>query len=670
MEPSTIDSKVYEEIDMPVGGIANFYFSDIDERDDDDNNVDDFVYGPQGGLHDLKPVAEKLASFGRFGDDNIAHVETGEFIVPTNVQEENPELMEKLRNAIEAYGVSADRYVVGSQDNMINPVTGQPEFFKIFKKIFKKVTKAVKGVVEGVKKVVKKIGKVLKPIAGTIATVALTPVVGPIAAGAIGGGIQGLVDGKGVKGALKGALVGGVTAGIFSGVKGAYNSIKNPNVSLGQGFMSGVRDGFGSTQVMNSFAEKIMPNVPTSGERLMMIANPGMTTQQAEGITSYMNEYRSGDAFKTLDPNAQKAAEKLAMQDALKSVNYAAPTSIENMSSVELSKLMANNPKAYEAYKQKMKIYEELGTAVTPEQVMKEAIQQTGVSTGGIQTLDPNLGQESFLRNADGSFKVGKAALISAAALPVAGAAMGAFDPIPAEELPEDAMYDDVTEEEIEEVSVGTPEEEEYTDATGVYNPPGDGVGQPTGGDSSGYSPLIPFVGQPGSQPQYVDYGGTSVQPNVAYNPDLMGSFNNSVYYPSQYQTIPGYNPQITGMSPAPFYGFDEYGRPIYSYYGTPDVRSANFVPDSAPNDRQFVCTEDVRTAAVGGPMTMQNFPRRSGMIEGRGTETSDDIPAMLSDGEFVMTARAVRGAGGGDRQQGFRKMYDIMRAFEGGVVT
>ena len=71
--------------------------------------------------------------------------------------------------------------------------------------------------------------------------------------------------------------------------------------------------------------------------------------------------------------------------------------------------------------------------------------------------------------------------------------------------------------------------------------------------------------------------------------------------------------------------------------------------------------------AAKGGAM---EFPRREGYIAGPGTETSDDIPAMLSDGEFVMTARAVRGAGDGSREKGVEKMYDIMRAFEGGVVA
>ncbi len=56
---------------------------------------------------------------------------------------------------------------------------------------------------------------------------------------------------------------------------------------------------------------------------------------------------------------------------------------------------------------------------------------------------------------------------------------------------------------------------------------------------------------------------------------------------------------------------------------------------------------------------------RQGGQIDGPGTGTSDSIPAMLSDGEFVMTAKAVRGAGGNDRKEGARKMYAMMRKFE-----
>ena len=70
--------------------------------------------------------------------------------------------------------------------------------------------------------------------------------------------------------------------------------------------------------------------------------------------------------------------------------------------------------------------------------------------------------------------------------------------------------------------------------------------------------------------------------------------------------------------------------------------------------------------AADGGGIDTSKVPRRNGKISGPGTETSDDIPAMLSDGEFVMTARAVRGAGNGSREAGMRNMYNMMSRFEG----
>jgi hypothetical protein len=56
---------------------------------------------------------------------------------------------------------------------------------------------------------------------------------------------------------------------------------------------------------------------------------------------------------------------------------------------------------------------------------------------------------------------------------------------------------------------------------------------------------------------------------------------------------------------------------------------------------------------------------RVGGHLKGPGTGTSDSIPAKLSDGEFVMTARAVKGAGGGSRAAGAKRMYDMMHQFE-----
>lgn len=53
------------------------------------------------------------------------------------------------------------------------------------------------------------------------------------------------------------------------------------------------------------------------------------------------------------------------------------------------------------------------------------------------------------------------------------------------------------------------------------------------------------------------------------------------------------------------------------------------------------------------------------GEVSGPGTGTSDSVPARLSDGEFVLTAKAVRGAGGGDRDIGAARLYDMMAELE-----
>ena len=47
--------------------------------------------------------------------------------------------------------------------------------------------------------------------------------------------------------------------------------------------------------------------------------------------------------------------------------------------------------------------------------------------------------------------------------------------------------------------------------------------------------------------------------------------------------------------------------------------------------------------------------------------EKADDIPAMLSNNEFVFTADAVRGMGGGDVEKGAQKLYDQMKMLEEG---
>jgi hypothetical protein len=47
--------------------------------------------------------------------------------------------------------------------------------------------------------------------------------------------------------------------------------------------------------------------------------------------------------------------------------------------------------------------------------------------------------------------------------------------------------------------------------------------------------------------------------------------------------------------------------------------------------------------------------------------EKADDIPAMLSNNEFVFTADAVRNAGGGNVNKGAQRMYGLMKQLEAG---
>ena len=137
-------SRSPEPYEVPEGGLASFLTATVGDWSDEALNADNY--------YDIvKPTADQLAEFGREEDDRIAHVATGETIVPMAVFEEDPALKEALFTRMREMGIDPERYIVGNELNSINPVTGQPEFF--LKKIFKGIKKAVKGVVKVFKKV-------------------------------------------------------------------------------------------------------------------------------------------------------------------------------------------------------------------------------------------------------------------------------------------------------------------------------------------------------------------------------------------------------------------------------------------------------------------------------------------------------------------------------------
>jgi len=75
--------------------------------------------------------------------------------------------------------------------------------------------------------------------------------------------------------------------------------------------------------------------------------------------------------------------------------------------------------------------------------------------------------------------------------------------------------------------------------------------------------------------------------------------------------------------------------------------------------------------AAEGGLMDLggmeKDYRNEGGFVPIGGKEKADDVPARLSKNEFVFTADAVRGAGGGDIDKGAEIMENIMKNLEQG---
>ena len=202
-----------ETLELPEGGIAAFVMSDEDA---------DEIYGPdedgteefgEDGIAQFPALTKKMAAMGREGDDTIAHVQTGELIIPAAFLEANPEMKETLFAFLEGQGVEdPERYVVGSDANSVNPDTGAIEFF--FKKLFKKIVGGVKNIIKGVVKVVKKIAPIVLPV-----VLGMTPL-GAIYGAALGSGIGTLISGGSLKDALKAGVMTGITGGLIKGASG------------------------------------------------------------------------------------------------------------------------------------------------------------------------------------------------------------------------------------------------------------------------------------------------------------------------------------------------------------------------------------------------------------------------------------------------------------------
>ena len=198
-----------EMLEIPGGGIGTFVDEDLYGSDEPDF--------PVSGIGQYTEVADEIAGHGRFGDNVVAHLERGELVIPKELLDDDPAWRDSIFTYLSSQGVeNPERYVVGSNDNSINPATGIREFF--FKKVFKSI-----------KKFVKKAAPIVLPLvlgAGPL---------GPVFGSALGSGIASLINGNSLTDSFKSAAISGVMGAGFAGL-GSMGS--------GKGFMEGVKGAF------------------------------------------------------------------------------------------------------------------------------------------------------------------------------------------------------------------------------------------------------------------------------------------------------------------------------------------------------------------------------------------------------------------------------------------
>jgi|FLOH01.1.fsa_nt_gi hypothetical protein len=195
-------------LSVPKGGIGGFAMSeeDFSALEAEETKKE---FGEEG-LAQFTAVAKRMAGHGRFGDDSVAHIQTGEMVIPLTLLNSNPALKAQIFKGLREKGIEdPEQYVVGSKANSINPETGLMEFG------------FVSDIYKSVKKFVKEIAPIVLPVA-----LSLTPL-GPVYGAALGSGIGTLVNGGSATDALKSGLIAGAAGAVYTGFSGKGNFVEN-----------------------------------------------------------------------------------------------------------------------------------------------------------------------------------------------------------------------------------------------------------------------------------------------------------------------------------------------------------------------------------------------------------------------------------------------------------
>ena len=567
------------------------------------------------GLGSFHGQAQKLADFGRNGDIYVVHAAEGETVVPMEVLDANPKVKELLFGQMREMGLDPQEFVVGDTLNSINPVTGFPEFF--FKSIFRSVKKAVKKVW----KVIKKAAPIILPIAAAMFGIPfLSPTffgAGSFGASFLGSGIGTLIGGGSIKDAVKSGLVAGGTSLLLGGLKSQF-------LTEGGSFAQGVEQ---------SFYNPGAASVSTQASRFGDIFTGDNQAQAAKDFALAKPETNLASTLPAPDPSVVTAATPAiapAAFDPSATFVEGAGTATYNPGSLGSNAPFVDIPQSVPG-----------SASVAPVARVPVAAGYTGQSyipqTGlNLENIPPAPGKSWYTDLSDTAGKAydtagdwltqgGKSDIEVAGEIAKARTA---------------AM--DVARSEMVKANISGEAANKYVIEAGKKAAE---AASPT--LTAQYGPSLALAG------------------GAAY---LGGAFDQTEEDNPTQEDLLGVVPTETGETRFELEARQAEIESRPNKYLVANLTGQSVSPASPRVGTAYDLVPSTGSLLTGAHGGMVEFPRRKMLVEGPGTETSDDIPAMLSDGEFVINSRAVKGAdptGQGNRYAGAQNLYNMMRNFE-----
>ena len=629
------------------------------------------------GEPSVEALASGLATLGRYGDDYMVHAAHGETVIPKEVFDNNPQLKQDLFRQMMMMGIEdPNRYVVGNSLNSINPVTGQPEFF--FKKVFK-----------AIKKVFKKALPVIAPVVGNL----IAPGIGGIIASGLVTKLQGGSWGD----VLKSAAMSYAGSALMSGIGGAYNAPTGQGFS---GFTSGLSRGLTApfTAASNLFSSGPLNPLqqgiaaPLFGSnKALAVANPGMF---GKATPRYNPDALAGTGLGGLNPAGSVGTATGAAGQTQISTGAAGVVQPSPVSSFMDPADLGSDYGAIAQDTAKLTNFEPLVKVSGNETVFAR------VPGGGVRAFSPS--QADALRQV-GALQTDSSGsnIIDMGKMNASNAFRGAPVPEPGIAAGDPGEFSSLGQDVVDQGQQYQGQQYIVTDPTA---PPGSGA------DSMDRSFFDRFI-NPSKEAARLNRMESF---NAAYESKVKTAMEQGFSIPNKEAYWKDWSPKnpeagflrriapigIAGAAGAVGIGaltgafdfeeeeqefrnknlnaaseemkaYDEWKKIsdknssraqalYFKWHGQPKRTRSQFEyltgGRSSRPDWMFL------------PENFQEYRAMGGEVIGPGTGTSDSIPARLSDGEFVMTADAVRNAGGGDRNLGAARMYDMMRRFEGGT--